>query len=466
MARRSESRAQFLKHQKRIAAAAKAAARKPAQDPPPAADGPDSAAYLPPSMDAYYTVSDPPEKPKPEDNKGGDGGGPDETPLEELFRDPTEEQQQLIESIRSLRRSAADGLNDGLKRITIKRVGDDGTADAWTYHRGRAGMEPRDPRTGELLVDVDPSDTNDGWEPSGGTVTRVSVQFPVEDLDDGANGGGDGGGYDSDLDEEERKALDEREKKATLLRNAKLGRYGKQGPRRYTCSVLWDVGHPDTPSPEEYAFRIGAEYGLNFSATMELRDSIEQQLDEFMATKPRFYAPLTPRDSYGMERPGSHYGPPEAYVGEVAAAPRVALRRQGSSASGHSRKSSGGTSRKSEGGGGHSRPKPAGQIRRDKKITPIVPPDQVPRANPKGDPYAAEVLRRCVKISKGHAKELLARGDEALGLMLNENCHICRSRKETVLMFVCGRHGYCENHCRVSFIIRCTLRKTVPFVRF
>ena len=33
-----------------------------------------------------------------------------------------------------------------------------------------------------------------------------------------------GGEYDSDLDEEERKAIDEREKRATLLRNAKLGR--------------------------------------------------------------------------------------------------------------------------------------------------------------------------------------------------------------------------------------------------
>ncbi|EJK58444.1 hypothetical protein THAOC_21430, partial [Thalassiosira oceanica] len=68
--------------------------------------------------------------------------------------------------------------------------------------------------------------------------------------------------------------------------------------------------------------------------------------------------------------------------------------------------------------------------------------------NPRDDPYCAEVLRRCVKISKGHARELVERGDEALGLVLNENCHICRSRKETVLMFPCGRHGYCENHCR------------------
>ena len=445
MARRSESRAQFLKNQKRIAAVAKVAARKPAQDPPAAdeqsAADPTTTAYLPPSMDAYYTVADPPEKKKPESQGGGDG--PDETPLEDLFRDPTEEQQELIESIRSLRRSAADGLRDDLKRITIKRVSDDGRADIYTYHRGRVGMEPRNPKTGELLADVDPSDTNDGWEPAGSTVTRVSVQFPVEDLDEDD----DGGEYDSDLDEEERKALDEREKKATLLRNAKLGRYGKQGPRRYTCSVLWDVGSPDQPSPEEYAFRIGAEYGLNFSATMELRDSIEQQLDEFMAGKPRFYAPLAPRDSYGLDRPASHFGPPESYVGDVAAAPRVALRRAGSSTATHSRKSSG-TGRKSE--GGQSRPKPAGQIRRDKKLTPIVPPDQVPKANPRDDPYCAEVLRRCVKISKGHAKELLERGDEALGLMENENCHICRSRKETVLMFSCGRHGYCENHCRVS----------------
>ena len=185
MARRSESRAQFLKNQKRIAAVAKVAARKPAQDPPAAdeqsAADPTTTAYLPPSMDAYYTVADPPEKKKPESQGGGDG--PDETPLEDLFRDPTEEQQELIESIRSLRRSAADGLRDDLKRITIKRVSDDGRADIYTYHRGRVGMEPRNPKTGELLADVDPSDTNDGWEPAGSTVTRVSVQFPVEGLD-------------------------------------------------------------------------------------------------------------------------------------------------------------------------------------------------------------------------------------------------------------------------------------------
>ena len=56
--------------------------------------------------------------------------------------------------------------------------------DIYTYHRGRVGQEPRNPSTGELLCDMDPIDTSYGWVPSKNAVCKVTINFPLGDLND------------------------------------------------------------------------------------------------------------------------------------------------------------------------------------------------------------------------------------------------------------------------------------------
>mmetsp|Transcript_12316 Transcript_12316/g.26896 ORF Transcript_12316/g.26896 Transcript_12316/m.26896 type:complete len:1235 (-) Transcript_12316:86-3790(-) len=68
------------------------------------------------------------------------------------------------------------------------------TIDIYTYHRGRAGYEPRHFKTGELLCGTDPVDTNYGWAP-GKSLCKVVVKFALGD-------GGEGEEY-GDSDEED-----------------------------------------------------------------------------------------------------------------------------------------------------------------------------------------------------------------------------------------------------------------------
>ncbi len=78
----------------------------------------------------------------------------------------------------------SDKSNATLKNGTIRpsALQDDGVLDMFTYHRGREGQEPRDNKSGELLCDVEPTDTNYGvTEPRLKIdLSNVSTVSPME----------------------------------------------------------------------------------------------------------------------------------------------------------------------------------------------------------------------------------------------------------------------------------------------
>ena len=223
--------------------------------------------------------------------------------------------------------------------------------------------------------------------------------------------------------------------------------------------VHWDLANPKTPSPEEYAANIASEWGLSFPQTMDLKESIERQLDAFCSAQPPFYAPIAVYDPYGSERPNAHFGPPELHCGPVlnymggggsgggGGGPRPSvIRRSGSSMSGaSSRRSTGGSSNR-----------PAGAVKPDRRGIHIVPKDQIEKPNAKGDIYSDEILKRIKKRSVATVAECVARNEATLEIVKNEVCHICHNRKESGITFHCGRHSYCDYHTatRLSFRVK------------
>lgn len=238
--------------------------------------------------------------------------------------------------------------------------------DIYTYHRGRVGQEPRNPSTGTLLCDMDPIDTNYGWIPCKNAVCKVTINFPLGDLneddddddeedsekeaetksgsrDENTGGGGLDGGEFTKSDNRRRGDIDviggisERNVRASRNRS-----FAGDGPATYPSSISakalssttttalnhpqlphfvqvvdWDLANPHTPTPEVYATTIASEFGLSFPQTMDLIESIERQLRAFCASQPIFYAPMAVLDPYGCERPDVHFGPPEIYCGPV-----------------------------------------------------------------------------------------------------------------------------------------------------
>ena len=379
-----------------------------------------------------------------------------------------------------------------IKKIAIHSTsaapGGAGRLDIFTYHRGRAGQEPRDARTGELLCDTDPLDTNHNWNPPETTVVKVNVKFPLVDPNEEEY-------EDSDLevDEEGNEVVgvaksDGGEKESSppsmggeLLNRSDStsggGRPSRSRAARQGSSVLsadalaatsptasanasqsnnlqqhqqqqsnipyftevvqWDLSDPTMPTPEEYSANIATQFGLSFPQTMDLKESIERQLADFVRSQPQFYAPISLLDPYGADRPVSHFGPPERHCGPVVGSSfnnaRPTIRRTGSSVS----RSSGGPRRG------------LGRVVPDRRGYQVVPKGQVAKAG-EGDPYSTEVIRRATAQSRDLVAEAKERGEATLAITHNEVCHICHNRKELGLTFHCGRHTYCDMHCAVS----------------
>jgi len=367
--------------------------------------------------------------------------------------------------------------------------------DIYTYHRGRVGQEPRHPQTGELLCDSDPVDTNHSWTPPK-TMVKVTIKFPLGDLDeeeyddsdleedDNVGEGGKGDNNESKglvavgkLHRSESVGSEVRASRSRASRGSS-GTYSTVNQQQTTNTqqyqnqqqpssskslphfietIQWDLTSPHQPTPEEYACTIASEFGLTFPQTMDLKESIEFQLNNFLRTQPQFFAPIAVLDPYASERPDSHFGPSEGYCGPVLNATAVAvgggdkpstvIRRSNSTASGASRRSTGGGG----GGGSRSSSQPRGQIKPDRRGINVVPKDQVPMAA--SDTYSLEVCNRAKARSQHMVKECQKRGEATLEIVVNEVCHICHNRKEMGLTFHCGRHTYCDFHCasRLSF---------------
>mmetsp|Transcript_26003 Transcript_26003/g.54463 ORF Transcript_26003/g.54463 Transcript_26003/m.54463 type:complete len:1204 (-) Transcript_26003:93-3704(-) len=377
------------------------------------------------------------------------------------------DEKELIETDNSTK-----GKDPPLKKISIKSISDEGVVDIYTYHRGRVGEELRDEKTGELLCDMEPVDTNHYWRP-GKTIAKVTVKFPVADPDDVY--------VDSDLEEDEVTAVrndveggEERETRTRSTRNAlsrnnntatlsavatELGDTQKESAVSCFREVIeWDLADPRNPQPLEYASNIAAEFGLNFTQTMELAESIQKQLDEFLWNHNPFHAPILLEDPYGGERPDAHYGPPDSLIMSVAPGSRGG----GGSGNGGGSGVGTGTGRKnstfnraasSRRHNVSSAPRPP-RSRPFKSIVEVVSKDQLPVAGKEGDKYTKEVLKRAKAASQEKAMEFLNKNEEAISVVKNENCHICHIRRNCGIMFHCRKHNFCDNHCAVRLGFR------------
>jgi Bromodomain len=134
------------------------------------------------------------------------------------------------------------------------RAHKNGVLDIFTYHRGREGMELRDEDSGELLCDVEPTDTNFSWdEPK--MVAMIQFTFPLTE-----NG------------------------------------------HEYRETIAWDLGDPDTLTPEAFAINVADEFGLDFACTMDLVVSIQAQLRAFVRENCPYAIPVPLKDGLGQLR--------------------------------------------------------------------------------------------------------------------------------------------------------------------
>ncbi|KAK1748498.1 hypothetical protein QTG54_000437 [Skeletonema marinoi] len=344
-----------------------------------------------------------------------------------------------------------------MKKITIQKMNEEtGLIDIYTYHKGRVGDEVRDPKTGELLCDSDPVDTNHKWIPPK-MLVKVTVSFPLGDPDEEEY-------QDSDLSDEEEDAQNNINKGEfqggdLSMRSTPPSRFSRSSTDgnslsgspdkidksadkelpRFVQTVDWDLGDPSTPTAEEYAANIASEFGLTFPQTMDLKESIQKQLADFTHRQPHFYAPIKILDPYGNEDPTLPLDHPSVIA---ALGNKLSIRRSTSGAS-SSRRSTGGVSSSSS----------RGAVKPDRRGISVVPKDQIEGPNKSGNKFAEEILKRCKQSSKSLSTELISKGQAALLIQKNEVCHICHNRKDTVLCFPCGRHAYCDYHCgsRLSF---------------
>ncbi len=355
--------------------------------------------------------------------------------------------------------NSSDNDKKMMKKITLQTMNEEtGLIDIYTYHQGRVGDEVRDPKTGELLCDSDPVDTNHRWVPPK-MLAKVTVSFPLGDPDEEEY-------QDSDLSDEEGDDENNHNKGGIqgvdlMMRNSptrsslgksryrssasdKVGKSADKELPRFVQTVDWDLGDPSTPTAEEYAANIASEFGLTFPQTMDLKESIQKQLADFTHRQTHFFAPIKILDCYGNERPNAAFGPAERHCGSVCGSGnKLSIRRSASGAS-SSRRSTGGISSSSS----------RGSVKPDsRRGISLVPKDQIEGPNKSGNKFAEEILKRCKQSSKALTAELTSKGQPALSIQKNEVCHICHNRKETVLCFPCGRHAYCDYHCAVSIIL-------------
>jgi hypothetical protein len=303
--------------------------------------------------------------------------------------------------------------------IEVKVLDENGILDMYTYHRGREGEEPRDEETGQLLCDVDPTDSNYGWEPPNLTI-MINVAFLLTDTNDAANDKGDSkadDGHDS---------VGSHEKKGCAQRSRQ-----ESGPEEYRETIEWDLADPKTLTPLCFATGVGEEFGLNACQTLDLAESIQKQINDFVQNKVSYEMPFTLTDAYGNERlhPASMRGPPQLFgsaIGETKAGMPIPLeKRQQSISVGIA-------------------------VGRDRGTNWKEADTEVEVE------YSNEVLRRAREgsIRDIEAKSRELQMDGVVGALKKETdcvCHACHVRKRHCRKFACNHptHALCDEHITV-----------------
>eukprot|EP00977_Amphora_coffeiformis_P027824 scaffold34646_cov173-Amphora_coffeaeformis.AAC.30 len=290
--------------------------------------------------------------------------------------------------------------------------------DWYSYHRGRAGLERRDDKTGDLQYDVpQPTDTNHSVDEPNWSTAKISVRFPL--------------GMSN-----ERKSL-------------------------FRETVVWDwMGHNNLivdaeahegghqpisglleRTPMEIAGAVAQEYGLTFPETMDLAEYIQGQLRTWVQQEALYAPPVTQIDPHtGVRREKPSAIVTELYgnvismtEGGIEDKPTVGMAqrsypipRRHSSVESSSKKSQ--------------KAKPQTQKKETKKI---VLPDQE---------SMEEVRRRLLAESMEEIKKK-ASGDEPTGMVeVREglSCHVCTATGGVFAQFACGRegHSFCRLHIR------------------
>jgi len=314
-----------------------------------------------------------------------------------------------------------DTVKSSKGAIQVKALNEDGVLDMYTYHRGREGMEPRDDETGELLCDVEPTDTNHGWEPPSMKIS-INIDFPLSDgIGEANNNGESTSEVGNGMSTTRRQAKEEKQDCGPL----------------YTETIEWDLADPKTMTPLCFAASVSEEFGLDAGQTLDLAESIQKQINYFVQNKVSYKTPLTLLDANGNERVGaSAYspnmrGPPQLFgsaIGETKAGmpiPQKLLQTMKTARTP-------GTSSQE----------------------PIIM-DGVSRGNIEPE-YRDEVLRRARQLSM---KDIAKRSTQEcpgglIGVMEEQQngvCHSCTSRRSRTFKLACRNpyHSMCSRHVTV-----------------
>jgi hypothetical protein len=319
------------------------------------------------------------------------------------------------------------------KSELVVRAMNDGVLDMFAYHRGREGMEPRDPDSGQLLCDVRPTDNMHIWDAPRMMVT-ITICFSLE-----------GGGSVNDngiIGEEEE---DE----------------SKDAPQ-YSDTIQWDLSDTSTPAPMSYATSIAEEFGLSSGQTLDLAKSIQQQLDAHVVQKRSYVDPFTLKDPSGTER--LLVGPPRlthryGAVMDTMEPGGMPLSRK--EISQRQRKIPNVSRRLSNGVYSSKGIISNGSSRRRKLVRP--PPERhtkvvVQNAEHESkveEKYRNEVLKRAREASILDCAAKTRGGVMgALKKQSDYHCHICHKRCPETFIFSCGNvsHSFCTKHCKVSVV--------------
>jgi hypothetical protein len=312
----------------------------------------------------------------------------------------------------------SDKSNSNLKPAMIhpSAVNDAGVLDMFTYHRGREGQEPRDSKTGELLCDVEPTDSNFGLTQPKLKIP-VSVEFPLHD--------GECATESDDPTSHDASAY-------------------------YKDTVEWDLSNSSTPSPMEYALNVADEFGLNFGQTVDLAVSIQNQIDDYLRNNIAYSAPIAIRDPSGLERetrkPASFslqlYGSVsgvDTYSGFPLSKKQRAISRSVFSSKAINNK-----------------PKsmPEGEAGNDRHTSLRFGYYDSSEIE---EEYLAEIQKRAKAESEENLRERAAKEGVETGLKILEtgNCHVCHKRHSNVAQFPCliGTHIFCVQHCKVRGLL-------------
>ena len=393
--------------------------------------------------------------------------------------------------------------------ITPLALGEGGLVDIYAYHRGRAGLEPRSPRIGELLCDVAPSDTGQQFamnkEAEDGSdkkfIVTIDISFPLCDMEDileeeeeeenatavvasqTAQGKSveEPAGMSKDPPLQRQNSRDanhagtsrhllSRENSAVSQQSRKSSSKGVPAEDdkdacpaipRFHDQIEWDLSSPDTPTAMAYATSVASEFGLSFGQTLDLASSIQEQIDTFVR-KSGIIRPLpyAAKDPLGADRPASSsvvlmpalHGGAHNGGGTVQVISQQQQQQGGITRANPSRTSS----RVSAASSGRSRQR--GAVKPDAVEHSVVPEHMLKTFETEENKYrvAIEFRREVVKRAKEeYRQQLLAEheGDVGDGMVGNlefvkdDVCHICHKRKSAGVKFSCKNHVFCENHC-------------------